>query len=258
MNTPMLKIDNLESYYGPILAIRGVSLTVEKGQIVTVLGANGAGKTTLLKTISGIMDPEKGVISLLGEQIQGKEPDIIVQKGITHVPEGREVFPILTVEENLRMGAYSRRDKDNILADLDLVYDYFPILRKCKSQEAGTLSGGHQQMMAIGRGLMARPKIMLLDEPSLGLSPLLTKDIFSIIKRLNVEQGVTMILVEQNAKVALDVAHYGYVMELGRIVMNDSSSKLRDSKDIQEFYLGQSEQSSERGQKRWKQRKTWR
>lgn len=258
MNTPMLKIDNLESYYGPILAIRGVSLTVEKGQIVTVLGANGAGKTTLLKTISGIMDPEKGVISLLGEQIQGKEPDIIVQKGITHVPEGREVFPILTVEENLRMGAYSRRDKDNILADLDLVYDYFPILRKCKSQEAGTLSGGQQQMMAIGRGLMARPKIMLLDEPSLGLSPLLTKDIFSIIKRLNVEQGVTMILVEQNAKVALDVAHYGYVMELGRIVMNDSSSKLRDSKDIQEFYLGQSEQSSERGQKRWKQRKTWR
>jgi len=254
----MLKIDNLESYYGPILAIRGVSLTVEKGQIVTVLGANGAGKTTLLKTISGIMDPEKGVISLLGEQIQGKEPDIIVQKGITHVPEGREVFPILTVEENLRMGAYSRRDKDNILADLDLVYDYFPILRKCKSQEAGTLSGGQQQMMAIGRGLMARPKIMLLDEPSLGLSPLLTKDIFSIIKRLNVEQGVTMILVEQNAKVALDVAHYGYVMELGRIVMNDSSSKLRDSKDIQEFYLGQSEQSSERGQKRWKQRKTWR
>jgi branched-chain amino acid transport system ATP-binding protein len=258
LNTPMLKIDNLESYYGPILAIRGVSLTVEKGQIVTVLGANGAGKTTLLKTISGIMDPEKGVISLLGEQIQGKEPDIIVQKGITHVPEGREVFPILTVEENLRMGAYSRRDKDNILADLDLVYDYFPILRKCKSQEAGTLSGGQQQMMAIGRGLMARPKIMLLDEPSLGLSPLLTKDIFSIIKRLNVEQGVTMILVEQNAKVALDVAHYGYVMELGRIVMNDSSSKLRDSKDIQEFYLGQSEQSSERGQKRWKQRKTWR
>ena len=254
----MLKIDNLESYYGPILAIRGVSLAVEKGQIVTVLGANGAGKTTLLKTISGIMDPEKGVISLLGEQIQGKEPDIIVQKGITHVPEGREVFPILTVEENLRMGAYSRRDKDNILADLDLVYDYFPILRKCKSQEAGTLSGGQQQMMAIGRGLMARPKIMLLDEPSLGLSPLLTKDIFSIIKRLNVEQGVTMILVEQNAKVALDVAHYGYVMELGRIVMNDSSSKLRDSKDIQEFYLGQSEQSSERGQKRWKQRKTWR
>ena len=194
----------------------------------------------------------------MGEKIQGKEPDKIVQKGITHVPEGREVFPILTVEENLRMGAYSRRDKENIHADLDLVYDYFPILRKCKSQQAGTLSGGQQQMMAIGRGLMARPKIMLLDEPSLGLSPLLTRDIFLIIKRLNVEQGVTMILVEQNAKVALDVANYGYVMELGRIVMSDHSTKLQSSKDIQEFYLGQSEQASERGQKRWKQRKTWR
>lgn len=258
MNPPILKIDNLESYYGPIMAIRGVSLIVEEGQIVTVLGANGAGKTTLLKTISGIMDPEKGTISFMGEKIQGKEPDKIVQKGITHVPEGREVFPILTVEENLRMGAYSRSDKENIYADLDLVYDYFPILRKCKSQQAGTLSGGQQQMMAIGRGLMARPKIMLLDEPSLGLSPLLTRDIFLIIKRLNVEQGVTMILVEQNAKVALDVANYGYVMELGRIVMSDHSTKLQNSKDIQEFYLGQSEQASERGQKRWKQRKTWR
>ena len=258
MNPPILKIDNLESYYGPIMAIRGVSLIVEEGQIVTVLGANGAGKTTLLKTISGIMDPEKGTIAFMGEKIQGKEPDKIVQKGITHVPEGREVFPILTVEENLRMGAYSRRDKENIHADLDLVYDYFPILRKCKSQQAGTLSGGQQQMMAIGRGLMARPKIMLLDEPSLGLSPLLTRDIFLIIKRLNVEQGVTMILVEQNAKVALDVANYGYVMELGRIVMSDHSTKLQSSKDIQEFYLGQSEQASERGQKRWKQRKTWR
>ena len=255
---PILKIDNLESYYGPIMAIRGVSLIVEEGQIVTVLGANGAGKTTLLKTISGIMDPEKGTIALMGQKIQGKEPDKIVQMGITHVPEGREVFPILTVEENLRMGAYSRKDKENIMADLDLVYDYFPILRKCRLQQAGTLSGGQQQMMAIGRGLMARPKIMLLDEPSLGLSPLLTKDIFLIIKRLNVEQGVTMILVEQNAKVALDVANYGYVMELGRIVMSDQSLELQNSKDIQEFYLGQNEQSSERGQKRWKQRKTWR
>ena len=258
MNPPILKIDNLESYYGPIMAIRGVSLIVEEGQIVTVLGANGAGKTTLLKTISGIMDPEKGTISFMGEKIQGKEPDKIVQKGITHVPEGREVFPILTVEENLRMGAYSRRDKENINTDLDLVYDYFPILQKCKSQQAGTLSGGQQQMMAIGRGLMARPKIMLLDEPSLGLSPLLTRDIFLIIKRLNVEQGVTMILVEQNAKVALNVANYGYVMELGRIVMSDHSAKLQSSKDIQEFYLGHSEQASERGQKRWKKRKTWR
>ncbi|MBL6856300.1 MAG: ABC transporter ATP-binding protein [Rhodobacteraceae bacterium] len=255
---PILKIDNLESYYGPIMAIRGVSLIVNEGQIVTVLGANGAGKTTLLKTISGIMDPEKGTISLMDEYIQGIEPDKIVKKGITHVPEGREVFPILSVEENLKMGAYARTDKEKILDDLNLVYDYFPILRSCKHQQAGTLSGGQQQMMAIGRGLMARPKIMLLDEPSLGLSPLLTKDIFLIIKRLNIEQGVTMILVEQNAKVALNIANYGYVMELGRIVMGDKSEILLGSKDIQEFYLGQNNEVSERGQKRWKQRKTWR
>jgi|TARA_B100001063_G_scaffold224022_1_gene231678 branched-chain amino acid transport system ATP-binding protein len=255
---PILKIDNLESYYGPIMAIRGVSLIVNEGQIVTVLGANGAGKTTLLKTISGIMDPEKGTISLMDEYIQGIEPDKIVKKGITHVPEGREVFPILSVEENLKMGAYARTDKEKILDDLNLVYDYFPILRSCKHQQAGTLSGGQQQMMAIGRGLMARPKIMLLDEPSLGLSPLLTKDIFLIIKRLNIEQGVTMILVEQNAKVALNIANYGYVMELGRIVMGDKSEILLSSKDIQEFYLGQNSEASERGQKRWKQRKTWR
>ena len=255
---PILKIDNLESYYGPIMAIRGVSLIVNEGQIVTVLGANGAGKTTLLKTISGIMDPEKGTISLMDEYIQGIEPDKIVKKGITHVPEGREVFPILSVEENLKMGAYARTDKEKILDDLNLVYDYFPILRSCKHQQACTLSGGQQQMMAIGRGLMARPKIMLLDEPSLGLSPLLTKDIFLIIKRLNIEQGVTMILVEQNAKVALNIANYGYVMELGRIVMGDKSEILLSSKDIQEFYLGQNSEASERGQKRWKQRKTWR
>ena len=194
----------------------------------------------------------------MDEYIQGIEPDKIVKKGITHVPEGREVFPILSVEENLKMGAYARTDKEKILDDLNLVYDYFPILRSCKHQQAGTLSGGQQQMRAIGRGVMARPKIMLLDEPSLGLSPHLTKDIFLIIKRLNIEQGVTMILVEQNAKVALNIANYGYVMELGRIVMGDKSEILLGSKDIQEFYLGQNNEVSERGQKRWKQRKTWR
>lgn len=258
MSNAILKIDNLESYYGPIMAIRGVSLEVRQGQIVTVLGANGAGKTTLLKTISGIMDPEKGSISLDGEFIQGLEPDKVVQKGITHVPEGRELFPLLTVEDNLLMGAYTRNDSTGIAHDLEIVYDYFPILRDRRKQEAGTLSGGQQQMVAIGRGLMARPKIMLLDEPSLGLSPLLVKEIFSIVKRLNSEQGVTMILVEQNAKVALDLAHYGYVMELGRIVMDGESEKLSSSKDIQEFYLGQTSEASQRGQRRWKQNKTWR
>ena len=258
MSTAILKIDNLESYYGPIMAIRGVSLEVHKGQIVTVLGANGAGKTTLLKTISGIMDPEKGSISLDGEFIQGLEPDKVVRKGVTQVPEGRELFPLLSVEDNLMMGAYTRKDTEAIAQDLEIVYEYFPILRDRRGQEAGTLSGGQQQMVAIGRGLMARPKIMLLDEPSLGLSPLLVKEIFTIVKRLNTEQGVTMIVVEQNAKVALDLAHFGYVMELGRIVMDGEAEKLAASKDIQEFYLGQSSETSQRGQRRWKQTKTWR
>ena len=258
MSSAILKIDNLESFYGPIMAIRGVSLKVHKGQIVTVLGANGAGKTTLLKTISGIMDPEKGSISLDGEFIQGFEPDNVVGKGVTHVPEGREMFPLLSVEDNLMMGAYTRSDTAGIAQDLEIVYEYFPILRDRRRQDAGTLSGGQQQMVAIGRGLMARPKIMLLDEPSLGLSPLLVKEIFVIVKRLNVEQSMTMILVEQNAKVALDLAHYGYVMELGRIVMDGEAKKLAASRDIQEFYLGQSTEISQRGQRRWKQNKTWR
>ena len=257
MSEPILKVDNLESYYGPIMAIRGVSLEVHEGQIVTVLGANGAGKTTLLKTISGIMDPEKGTIRLEGKDIAGMDPDKVVRHGVTHVPEGREVFPLLSVEENLLMGAYTRHDGAAVRGDLDMVYGYFPVLRERARQAAGTLSGGQQQMLAIGRGLMARPKIMLLDEPSLGLSPLLVREIFAIIKRLNTEQGVTMMLVEQNAKVALDTAHYGYVMEIGRIVMNGEAAKLAASKDIQEFYLGVREEG-EREQKRWKKRKTWR
>jgi len=254
----VLRVDNLESYYGPIQAIRGVSLEVRDGQIVTVLGANGAGKTTLLKTISGVMNPEKGTVVLEGAEIQGCEPDVIVNRGMVHVPEGREIFPLLTVAENIAMGAYTRTDKKQIQDDLELVYSYFPILKERATQAAGTLSGGQQQMLAIGRGLMARPRVMLLDEPSLGLSPLLTEEIFAIIKRLNLEQNVTMMLVEQNAAVALDVADHGYVMELGRIVMADDADALASSKDVQEFYLGISNDENQRGQKRWKQRKTWR
>ena len=254
----ILRIDNLESYYGPIVAIRGVSLEVRQGQIVTVLGANGAGKTTLLKTISGVMDPEKGTVTFLGEQIQGQEPDKIVRGGIVHVPEGREIFPLLTVAENIELGAYTKSDKSSIANDMEMVYSYFPILKERRSQAAGTLSGGQQQMLAIGRGLMSQPKLMLLDEPSLGLSPLLTQEIFEIIQRLNKEQKVTMMLVEQNAKVALNAADYGYVLELGRIVMEDEAQILNDSKDVQEFYLGVTQEESQRGQKRWKQRKTWR
>jgi len=253
----VLAVRNLESFYGPIMAIRGVSLDVKQGQIVTVLGANGAGKTTLLKTISGVMSPEKGEIRYGGRDIAGEEPDRIVKAGIVHVPEGREVFPLLTVEENLRMGSYVRNDAEGIRRDEEMVYGYFPILKDRRRQAAGTLSGGQQQMLAIARGLMAGPKVMLLDEPSLGLSPLLVKEIFTIIRRLNREQGVTMMLVEQNAKVALEVADYGYVMELGRIVMADESRRLLASKDVQEFYLGV-QGETQRGQKRWKQKKTWR
>ena len=255
--TPLLSIRNIETFYGAVLALRGVSLDVEKGKIVTILGANGAGKTTLLKTISGVMDPEKGKIEFQGEEIQGMEPSKIVRKGIVHVPEGREIFPFLSVEENLMMGAYTRKDKQNLLKDLEMVYGYFQILRERHSQQAGYLSGGQQQMLAIGRGLMSKPVLMLLDEPSLGLSPLLVQEIFAIIKRLNKEQNVTILLVEQNANVALKAADYGYVLEIGRIVMDDTADKLLASEDVQEFYLGLQE-DGQRDQKRWKRRKTWR
>ena len=256
-NAPLLEVANLEAYYGPIRAIRGVSLEVCEGQIVTVLGANGAGKTTLLKTISGIMTPEKGAIRFQDEPVTGLDPDAIVRMGVVHVPEGREIFPLLSVAENLAMGAYVRRDPAGVAADLEMVFGYFPILKDRRGQRAGTLSGGQQQMLAIGRGLMARPRLMLLDELSLGLSPLLVQEIFGIVQRLNREQKVTMILVEQNAKVALDVADYGYVMELGRVVMAGEAERLKQSKDIQAFYLGVQD-LGERGQRRWKQRKTWR
>ena len=255
--TALLEIRNLETFYGPIMALRGVSLEVHKGRVVTVLGANGAGKTTLLKTLSGIMDPEKGTILFEGQEIQGKEPHKVVRSGIVHVPEGREVFPLLTVEENLALGAHTRSDKAEIARDRDMVFSYFPILAERRKQEAGTLSGGQQQMLAIGRGLMLRPKIMLLDEPSLGLSPILTQEIFAILKRLNKDEGVTMMLVEQNAAVALDLADDGYVFELGRIVMSGTAEKLANSEDIKSFYLGHANEGA-RGERRWKRRKTWR
>lgn len=253
----LLEIRNLESYYGPIMALRGVSLEVRAGEVVTVLGANGAGKTTLLKTISGIMDPEKGQILFDGTPIQGSEPHHIVRRGIVHVPEGREVFPLLTVADNLALGAYTVSDRAEIARARDLVFSYFPILAERRAQEAGTLSGGQQQMLAIGRALMLQPRIMLLDEPSLGLSPLLTQEIFAILKRLNTEQGMTMLLVEQNAAVALALADRGYVMELGRIVMSDGAERLAASADIQSFYLGHANEGA-RGERRWKKRKTWR
>ncbi len=253
---PVLEVRNVETFYGVVMALRGVSLEVPQGKIVTILGANGAGKSTLLKTVSGVLVPEKGQVLLNGDEIQGKEPDQIVKQGIAHVPEGREVFPFLNVEENLRMGAFTRSDPE-IGSDLDLVYSYFPVLADRRQQQAAYLSGGQQQMLAIGRGLMARPKILLLDEPSLGLSPLLVQEVFRIIRRLNEEQNVTMMLVEQNANVALKTAHYGYVLEVGRIVMDDDTKVLLASDDIREFYLGH-QAETQRDQKRWKRRKTWR
>ena len=252
----LLELRNIETYYGPVMAIKGVSLEVRSGQIVSLLGANGAGKTTVLKTISGAMDPQKGSVSLSGNNISSLDPDVIARMGIAHVPEGREVFPFLTVAENLMVGAFSRKD-GNIQRDFELIYDYFPVLKDKQKLQAGYLSGGQQQMLAIGRALMLRPKIMLLDEPSLGLSPRLVGEIAAIIERLNREQDVTVLLVEQNAKMALDIGHYGYVMELGRIVMEDSTTQLKNATDIQEFYLGIKDEGI-RGRRRWKQRKTWR
>ena len=253
----ILTLRNIETYYGPILAIKGISLDVQEGKIVTILGANGAGKTTILKTISGAMDPQKGKVEFLGKEIQKQNPDWVARKGIAHVPEGREVFPLLTVQENLLLGAYGRKDKKEIQADLTIVYDYFPILRDRTHQKSGYLSGGQQQMLVLGRAMMARPKLMLLDEPSLGLSPLFVQDIFRIIRRLNIEQKMTMLLVEQNANMALQNSTHGYVLENGRIVMEDTCENLMASDDIKEFYMGIKEEGV-RGKRRWKKRKTWR
>jgi len=257
MSDPILQLVNVESAYGPVKAIRGVSLNVTPGSIVTVLGANGAGKSTILKTISGILDPRKGSIVYNGTPIHGRDPAAIVRGGISHVPEGREVFPLLSVHDNLRMGAYTRHDRDAVAQDLDAVYGYFPVLRERARQEAGQLSGGQQQMLAISRGLMSRPRLMLLDEPSLGLSPKLTQEIFAIIRRINRERGTTILLVEQNAAMALALADYGYVLEVGRIVMEDTCERLREKEDIREFYLGMKEQGV-RGERRWKKKKMWR
>ena len=255
--TDMLTLLNVESAYGPIKAIRGVSLKVRQGEISTVLGSNGAGKTTILKTISGIIDPRKGTVEFDGKDITAHDPALIVRRGLSHVPEGREVFPLLSVRENLVMGAYTRGDRDGVARDLEAVYGYFPILRERRDQPAGLLSGGQQQMLAISRALMAAPKLMLLDEPSLGLSPRLTKEIFEIVVRINRERGTTLLVVEQNAHMALDMADYGYVLENGRIVLEDTCARLREKDDVREFYLG-IQVLSVRGEQRWKKRKTWR
>jgi len=254
---PLLRLLNIESAYGPIKAVRGVSLQVEPGQIATVLGSNGAGKTTILKTISGIIDPRKGSIDFEGKSIVNQDPARIVREGLVHVPEGREVFPLLSVRDNLIMGSYTRKDKDGVARDMETVFQYFPILKERANQNAGLLSGGQQQMLAISRAILSDPKLILLDEPSLGLSPKLTKEIFEIVVRINRERGTTILVVEQNANMALNAADYGYVIENGRIVMEDTCDRLREKEDIKEFYLGMKAEGV-RADRRWKKRKTWR
>lgn len=237
MAEPMLKIDNIDVYYGAIHALKGISLEVKEGEIVTLIGANGAGKSTTLRTISGLLKPKTGSITFLGQDIAGVRAHEIVKKGILQVPEGRRVFAEMTVMENLDLGAFVRKDKAGIQQDLKHVFELFPRLEERKNQSAGTLSGGEQQMLAMGRALMSRPKLLLLDEPSMGLAPLLIKEIFNIIVDIN-KSGTTVLLVEQNANMALSIANRAYVLETGRITLSGSAQELAASEDVRKAYLG--------------------
>ncbi|CEP67709.1 ABC transporter-like [Moorella glycerini] len=233
----LLKVENLNVYYGAIHALKGISLEVNEGEIVTLIGANGAGKSTTLKTISGLLRPQSGTITYQGQNINGLPAQAIVKMGISQVPEGRRIFPNLTVRENLELGAYLRRDREGINKSMQEVFRRFPRLKERQKQMAGTLSGGEQQMLAIGRALMSRPKLMLLDEPSMGLAPILVQEIFNIIREIN-EQGTTILLVEQNANMALSVAHRGYVLETGRITLAGRAADLANSEAVKKAYLG--------------------
>jgi branched-chain amino acid transport system ATP-binding protein len=262
----MLRLNNVEVIYSDvILVLKGLSLEVPAGEIVALLGANGAGKTTTLKAISGLLKTEAGRVTdgrieLMGRRIDGLDPEAICRLGIVQVMEGRKVLESLSVEENLRIGAYTRRDPEGVRRDLETIYAYFPRLVERRTQLAGYLSGGEQQMLVIGRALMANPKLLLLDEPSLGLAPLLVREIFDIIQKINADRGTTILLVEQNAQIALGIAHRGYIMENGRIVLDGPAAKLRGNADVREFYLGLSEvgrRKSFREIKFYKRRKRW-
>jgi branched-chain amino acid transport system ATP-binding protein len=262
----MLKINNIEvAYLNVIRVLHGVSLSVPEGQIVTLLGANGAGKTTTLKAISGLLHVEEGEVTdgnieWNGERIDKKNAEYIGRLGIVQALEGRRVFEHLTAEENLLVGAFHRKDRQEIKNDLEMVYNYFSRLRNLRNNTAGYLSGGEQQMVVIGRAMMARPKLMMLDEPSLGLAPLMVDEIYSIIKRFNEEQKTSVLLVEQNVRIALSIAHYGYVMENGRVVLDGTADFLKNNEDVKEFYMGLSavgKQKSYRDVKHYKRRKRW-
>jgi branched-chain amino acid transport system ATP-binding protein len=234
---PLLELHDVHSYYGNIHALKGISLTVDKGEIVTLIGSNGAGKSTTLRTISGIIKPRQGSVKLAGQRIDELPAHKVVERGVLQSPEGRRIFPRLTVQENLEMGAFTRTDKDGIAQDMERVFGLFPRLKERASQKGGTLSGGEQQMLAIGRALMGRPQVLLLDEPSMGLAPVLVEQIFSIIKDINT-QGTTILLVEQNALMALGIAHRGYVLQTGQIVLSDSAQGLSENETVQKAYLG--------------------
>ena len=234
----LLELDNVKTYYGNIRALKGISIEVDEGEIVCLIGGNGAGKSTTLMTISGVLTPVEGNVHYQGRSIVSIRPDDIVNMGICQVPEGRMIFPLLTVMENLDLGAYLRKDKEGIKEDLERVFEYFPVLGDRRQQDGGTLSGGEQQMLAIGRALMARPKLLLLDEPSLGLAPIVVDSIFAIIRQIN-EEGTTILLVEQNAQLALQFSHRGYVLETGEITLADTSEALRTNEQVKKAYLGE-------------------
>jgi branched-chain amino acid transport system ATP-binding protein len=235
---PMLELKNIKTYYGNIQALKDVSIKISEGEIITLIGANGAGKSTTLMSICGIVPPRSGEVLFMGKPIQDLPPNDIVALGISQVPEGRRIFPFLSVAENLDMGAFLRNDKDEIKRDIEYIYELFPILADRRNQAGGTLSGGEQQMLAISRALMAKPRLLLMDEPSLGLAPLIVKQIFEIIKKINAESKTTIFLVEQNANMALKVAHRGYVMETGRVSMSDTAANLLANDEVRKAYLG--------------------
>ncbi|MDR5684055.1 MAG: ABC transporter ATP-binding protein [Armatimonadota bacterium] len=254
----LLRLSNVETAYGRLVVLHGVSLEVPAGRVVALLGSNGAGKTTLLKTVMGYIpdQPRKGTVEVLGRRVNGWEPEDVARLGIAYIPEGRGIFPELTVVENLRLGAY-RQPRHSVAEAIDSVEDRFPVLRERRGQLAGTLSGGEQQMLAIARALLMRPRLLLLDEPSLGLAPKVVGEVFDILRSINTADGVTILLVEQNARMALEIAHYGYVLEAGRLVLEGSAGRLRDDPNVQELYLGIRHEVSVKGYQRWRPRRRW-